>query len=50
MTEPQITNFHGIKIEGFKGASTKKRTKGMKLMEFSPLLYTQYILTMVYLK
>ena len=46
MTEPQITNFHGIKIEGFKGASTKKENEGYEAYGIQPVtvytIYTDY--------
>ena len=41
MSEPQITNFHGIKIEGFKGVSSRKENEGYEAYGIQPdTIYT----------
>ena len=43
MSEPQITNFHGIKIEGFKGVSSRKENEGYEAYGIQPnTIYTIY--------
>lgn len=43
MSEPQITNFHGIKIEGFKGVSSRKENEGSEAYGIQPnTIYTIY--------